>query len=31
VIEHDPRFGDPTFDPFVAAEEGFAYLACVEF
>jgi sugar phosphate isomerase/epimerase len=31
VVEHDPRFGDPTFDPFVAAEEGFAYLDCVTF
>ncbi len=20
VVEHDPRFGDPTFDPFEAAE-----------
>ena len=31
VVEHDPRFGDPTFDPFEAAEEGFAYLNCVNF
>jgi sugar phosphate isomerase/epimerase len=31
VVEHDPRFGDPTFDPFVAAEEGFAYLDCVTY
>jgi sugar phosphate isomerase/epimerase len=31
VVEHDPRFGDPTFDPFEAAEEGFAYLDCVTF
>jgi hypothetical protein len=23
VVEHDPRFGDPTFDPFEAAEKGF--------
>ena len=22
VVEHDPRFGDPTFDPFEAAQEG---------
>ena len=22
VVEHDPRFGDPTFDPFEAAREG---------
>ncbi|MGY1846410.1 MULTISPECIES: sugar phosphate isomerase/epimerase family protein [unclassified Blastococcus] len=28
VVEHDPRFGDPTFDPFEAAREGFAYLTC---
>ncbi|MGY1734925.1 sugar phosphate isomerase/epimerase family protein [Geodermatophilus sp. SYSU D00684] len=28
VVEHDPRFTDPTFDPFKAAEEGFAYLTC---
>src|SRR4051812_6811037 len=31
VVEHDPRFGDPTFDPFEAAEKGFNYLACVRF
>jgi sugar phosphate isomerase/epimerase len=31
VIEHDPRFGDPTFDPFEAAEKGFDYLDCVTF
>jgi sugar phosphate isomerase/epimerase len=31
VVEHDPRFGDPTFDPFEAAETGFAYLSCVNF
>ena len=31
VVEHDPRFGDPTFDPFEAAEEGFAYLDCVTY
>lgn len=31
VVEHDPRFGDPTFDPFEAAEKGFDYLACVTF
>ena len=31
VVEHDPRFGDPTFNPFVAAEEGFDYLDCVTF
>ena len=31
VVEHDPRFGDPTFDPFEAAEKGFSYLDCVTF
>jgi sugar phosphate isomerase/epimerase len=31
VVEHDPRFGDPTFDPFEAAEKGFDYLDCVKF
>ena len=32
VVEHDPRFGDPTFDPFEAAEKGFGqYLACTTF
>ena len=31
VVEHDPRFGDPTFDPFEAAEKGFEYLACTTF
>ncbi|HSK28032.1 MAG TPA: sugar phosphate isomerase/epimerase [Jiangellales bacterium] len=31
VVEHDPRFGDPTFDPFEAAEQGFTYLDCVTF
>jgi sugar phosphate isomerase/epimerase len=31
VVEHDPRFGDPTFDPFEAAEKGFEYLDCVTF
>jgi sugar phosphate isomerase/epimerase len=31
VVEHDPRFGDPTFDPFEAAEKGFNYLNCVTF
>ena len=31
VVEHDPRFGDPTFDPFEAAEKGFTYLDCVTF
>jgi sugar phosphate isomerase/epimerase len=31
VVEHDPRFGDPTFDPFAAAEKGFDYLDCVTF
>ncbi len=31
VVEHDPRFGDPTFDPFEAAEEGLAYLTCTTY
>jgi len=31
VVEHDPRFGDPTFDPFEAAERGFNYLRCITF
>lgn len=31
VVEHDPRFGDPTFDPFEAADEGFDYLTCMRF
>ena len=31
VVEHDPRFGDPTFDPFEAAQKGFDYLRCVTF
>jgi sugar phosphate isomerase/epimerase len=31
VVEHDPRFGDPTFDPFEAAEAGFEYMDCVTY
>jgi sugar phosphate isomerase/epimerase len=31
VVEHDPRFGDPTFDPFEAAQKGFDYLTCVTY
>ena len=31
VVEHDPRFGDPTYDPFEAAEKGFNYLDCVTY
>ena len=31
VVEHDPRFGDSSFDPFEAAQEGFTYLDCVTF
>ncbi|WP_421732609.1 sugar phosphate isomerase/epimerase family protein [Cellulomonas sp.] len=31
VVEHDPRFGDPTFDPFEAAQEGFTYLDGMRF
>jgi hypothetical protein len=28
VVEHDPRFGDPSFNPFEAAQEGFDYIDC---
>jgi sugar phosphate isomerase/epimerase len=28
VVEHDPRFDDPTFDPFEAAQVGLDYLTC---
>jgi sugar phosphate isomerase/epimerase len=31
VVEHDPRFGDPSFDPFEAAQKGFDYLRCVTY
>jgi sugar phosphate isomerase/epimerase len=31
VIEHDPRFGDSSFDPFEAATAGFEYLSCVRY
>jgi sugar phosphate isomerase/epimerase len=31
VVEHDPRFGDPSFDPFEAAQKGIDYLDCVTF
>ncbi|NUU17086.1 sugar phosphate isomerase/epimerase [Cellulomonas humilata] len=31
VVEHDPRFGDPTFDPFEAAQEGFDHLDGMRF
>ncbi len=31
AIEHDPRFGDPTFNPFTAATAGFKYLSCVTY
>ena len=31
VVEHDPRFGDPTFNPFEAAQKGFTYLDCVTY
>ena len=31
VVEHDPRFGDATFDPFEAAKVGFKYLQNVKF
>jgi sugar phosphate isomerase/epimerase len=30
-VEHDPRFGDATFDPFEAAKVGFDYLDRVKF
>ena len=31
AIEHDPRFGDKSFNPFTAAEEGFHYLSGVTY
>jgi sugar phosphate isomerase/epimerase len=31
VVEHDPRFGDPSFRAEVAATEGFAYLTCATY
>ena len=31
AIEHDPRFGDATFNPFTAATAGFEYLSCVTY
>ena len=31
TVEHDPRFGDTTFNPFEAAEVGFDYLDTVKF
>ena len=31
VIEHDPRFGDASFNPFTAAKAGFDYLSCVTY
>jgi sugar phosphate isomerase/epimerase len=31
VVEHDPRFGDSSFDPFEAAQKGFDHLDCVTF
>ncbi|MGY1708362.1 sugar phosphate isomerase/epimerase family protein [Geodermatophilus sp. SYSU D00758] len=31
VVEHDPRRGDPTFDPFEAAQVGFDYLTCTTY
>ena len=31
AIEHDPRFGDPSFNPFTAAKAGFDYLSCVTY
>jgi hypothetical protein len=29
VVEHDQRFGSPTFDPFEAAQKGFDHLSRV--
>jgi sugar phosphate isomerase/epimerase len=31
TVEHDPRFGDATFNPFEAAQVGFQYLDKVKF
>ncbi|MGY1670287.1 sugar phosphate isomerase/epimerase family protein [Geodermatophilus sp. SYSU D00710] len=31
VVEHDPRFDDPTFDPFEAARVGLGYLTCTTY
>jgi sugar phosphate isomerase/epimerase len=31
TVEHDPRFGDATFNPFEAAQVGFQYLSTVKF
>ncbi|MCZ2810213.1 sugar phosphate isomerase/epimerase [Modestobacter sp. VKM Ac-2979] len=31
VVEHDPRFGDPSFDPFEAAQAGLDYLTSVTY
>jgi len=31
TVEHDPRFGDSTFNPFEAAKVGFDYLDTVKF
>ena len=31
TVEHDPRFGDATFNPFEAAQVGFRYLDKVKF
>ena len=31
TVEHDPRFGDATFNPFEAAQVGFDYLDTVKF
>jgi sugar phosphate isomerase/epimerase len=31
AVEHDPRFGDVTFDRFEAAQKGFMYLDRVRF
>lgn len=31
IYEQDPPFGDPTFDPFASAQQGFDYLTSVRF
>ena len=31
VVEQDPPFGDPTYDPFASARAGIEYLDCVTF
>ena len=31
VIEHDPRFGDATFDPWWRRADRVRYLSCVSY